>query len=254
MFTVRNLSYLYDELLLLVLVNMNLITLLIMTIFTTAATMLSNNPENHNALNPELAAYINTIKDDFSTIPDERKEELDKIVVFIQKQVKAAEPVQLTYICTHNSRRSHFGQIWAATAAAYYNIPNVKTFSGGTETSAFNERAVAACQRAGFEITKTSDGENPVYHVSYASGTEPLKAFSKIFSDSSNPQSNFCAIMTCSQADEACPFVKGAAARVAVPYDDPKAFDGTSQEAAQYDERCRQIATETLYVFSKINV
>ena len=230
---------------------MNLINFLLITFLTTAV-MPSINPNSKGSVNPKLSAYIDIIKEDFSKIPSDRIEELDKIAIFIQKQIKSSQPVQLTYICTHNSRRSHFGQIWAATAAAYYEIPNVKTYSGGTEASAFNERAVAACVRAGFDIAKTSEGKNPVYNVSFAVGTEPLKAFSKKYDDSSNPQSNFCAIMTCSQADEACPVVKGAIARVAVPYDDPKEFDGTSQETAKYDERCKQIATETLYVFSKV--
>ncbi len=233
---------------------MNLINLIIMTFITTAAIVPNNKQDDKKALNPELTSYINTIKEDFSKIPQDRVEELDKIAAFIQKQVKAGQRAELTYICTHNSRRSHFGQIWGATAAAYYNIPNVKTYSGGTESSAFNERAVAACKRAGFDITKTSEGKNPVYQVSYGTDSEPLKAFSKKYDDASNPQNNFCAIMTCSQADEACPVVKGAAARVAVPYDDPKAFDGTPQETAKYDERCKQIATETLYVFSKVTV
>ncbi|SKB86017.1 protein-tyrosine-phosphatase [Dyadobacter psychrophilus] len=233
---------------------MSLINLLLITVFTTAAMMPFSNSDTKKAVNPKLSSYINTIKDDFSKIPDDRREELEKIAAFIQKQVEAGQPVQLTYICTHNSRRSHFGQIWGATAAAYYGIPNVKTYSGGTETSAFNERAVASCERAGFDITKTSEGKNPVYRVSYGAGSEPVKAFSKKYDDASNPQSNFCAIMTCSQADEACPVVKGAAARVAVPYDDPKAFDGTAQETAKYDERCKQIATETLFVFSKVKI
>jgi arsenate reductase len=233
---------------------MNLINLLIMTILTTSATMPSHKLDDKKNLNPKLTTYINTIKEDFSKIPDDRIQELDKIALFIQKQVNTGQPVQLTYICTHNSRRSHFGQIWAATAAAYYNIPNVKTYSGGTETSAFNERAVAACERVGFDVTKTSEGKNPVYHVSYTADAEPVKAFSKKYDDSSNPQSNFCAIMTCSEADKACPTVKGATARVAVPYNDPKEFDGTPQETAKYDERCRQIATETLYIFSKVKI
>jgi arsenate reductase (thioredoxin) len=230
---------------------MNLINFLIMTMLTTAATMPPNKLDDKRTLNPKLSTYINTIKEDLSKIPDNRKDELEKIALFIQKQVDAGQPVQLTYICTHNSRRSHFGQIWAA---AYYGIPNVKTYSGGTETSAFNERAVAACERAGFDITKSSEGKNPVYHVSYAADTKPLTAFSKKYDDSINPQSNFCAIMTCSQADKACPAVKGATSRVAVPYDDPKEFDGTPQETAKYDERCRHIATETLYVFSKVKI
>jgi arsenate reductase (thioredoxin) len=211
-----------------------------------------HDPSQQAALNPALVTYINTVKPDFAKISQERRAALDKIAAFIQQKVDAGEPVQLTYICTHNSRRSHFGQIWAATAAAYYGVPNVKTYSGGTEASAFNPRAIAACTRAGFVVTKTSEGINPVYAVGYATDREPIQAFSKKYDDPANPQTNFCAVMTCSQADAACPIVKGAAARVATPYEDPKAFDGKPEETAQYDERCRQIATETLYVFSKV--
>ena len=216
-----------------------------------------SDPNKKAVLNESLQTYISAIKKDFAKIPKERKKELDKIALFVQNKVKSGEQAQLTYICTHNSRRSHFGQIWAATAAAYYGISNVKTFSGGTESTAFNERAVAACKKAGFEISKISkisEDKNPIYEVKYASDAEPLRAFSKKYDDSNNPQSGFCAIMTCSQADEACPVVKGATARVAIPYDDPKAFDGKPEETAKYDERCKQIAAETLYVFSKVKI
>ena len=46
--------------------------------------------------------------------------------------------------------------------------------------------------------------------------------------------------------------VLGAAERIAITYEDPKAFDGTDREAEAYDERCRQIAREMLYVFSLV--
>ncbi len=203
-------------------------------------------------MNDTLVTYINALKPDLSRIPANRKVQLDKITGFIQQQVDAGEPVRLTYICTHNSRRSHFGQIWAAAAAVYYGIPQVKTFSGGTEVSAFNERAAAACSRAGFRVRKVAEGPNGGYEVSYASDTEPINAFSKRYDDATNPQRDFCAVLTCSQADQACPIVRGAAARVATPYDDPKAFDGQPEETAKYDERCKQIATETFYVFSRV--
>jgi len=58
--------------------------------------------------------------------------------------------------------------------------------------------------------------------------------------------------MTCSDADEACPFVAGAELRVPIRYDDPKAADGTPAETSAYDERCLQIATEMLYLFSRV--
>ena len=53
------------------------------------------------------------------------------------------------------------------------------------------------------------------------------------------------------RADKQCPFVPGAALRIGLPFDDPKAFDNTPREAAMYDERCQQIARELLYVFSE---
>ena len=55
--------------------------------------------------------------------------------------------------------------------------------------------------------------------------------------------------MVCSDADEACPFVPGAELRLSMPYDDPKAFDGTPMEEAKYDERSRQIAREMFFAF-----
>jgi hypothetical protein len=46
--------------------------------------------------------------------------------------------------------------------------------------------------------------------------------------------------------------VVGATVRIATPYDDPKEFDGTPQEAAKYTERVHQIGREILYAFSLI--
>lgn len=58
--------------------------------------------------------------------------------------------------------------------------------------------------------------------------------------------------MTCSQADGGCPFISGAEKRIAITYDDPKAFDNTDQQTEKYNERSLQIATEMFYVFSQI--
>ena len=58
--------------------------------------------------------------------------------------------------------------------------------------------------------------------------------------------------MTCSQADEDCPFIAGAEKRVPVRYDDPKAFDQTELQTEKYLERSTQIANEMYYVFSQI--
>jgi arsenate reductase len=213
---------------------------------------MNQTPSESIQIDQKIKNYINTNALNFGEIDAERKEDLDKIADYISTKIQANETAELIYICTHNSRRSHLGQIWAATAAAYYGVNNVKTYSGGTEATACNERTVAALKRVGFLIDKTSETNNPVYHIQYTINGPKQIAFSKIYNDSANPKSGFCAIMTCSSADEACPVVKGASKRVSTPYEDPKAFDGTTDEAKMYDERCKQIATETFYVFSKV--
>jgi hypothetical protein len=141
-------------------------------------------------------------------------------------------------------------QLWAHTAADYYGLSGVETFSGGTEATAFHPRAVAAMRRAGFRVEKIGQGQNPIYQIWYRGEAPPLPAFSKVYDQAPNPGSGFGAVMTCAQADQACPVVAGAAARIALAYEDPKAFDGTDREAEMYDTRCRQIAREMLYVFS----
>jgi protein-tyrosine phosphatase/arsenate reductase len=56
--------------------------------------------------------------------------------------------------------------------------------------------------------------------------------------------------MTCSDAEENCPFIPGVDLRIGTTYDDPKAFDGTQLQDEKYQERSSQIALECLYVFS----
>lgn len=205
------------------------------------------------ALHDDLRAYVGTLVDQFDTIPEERRRELRKLALFIETKRSSGEPAKLIFICTHNSRRSHMGQLWSATAAAWYGVDGVGTFSGGTEATAFNPRAVAALERAGLEIEKPEGaGENPRYRVTYGPDGPVMEAFSKVYDDESNPQEGFAAVMTCAEADKNCPVVRGAALRVALPYVDPKEADDTPQEAERYDERARQIATEVFYLFSQV--
>jgi arsenate reductase (thioredoxin) len=135
-------------------------------------------------------------------------------------------------------------------AAVHYGSKNVETFSGGTERTAFNPRAVSAMESAGFKIEIESAGVNPNYLVSFAHNTKPQVCFSKLYSAPENPTADFCAVMTCSSADQSCPSVKGAVKRVAIPYEDPKIADDTPEETSAYEERTAQICREILYAFS----
>lgn len=183
-------------------------------------------------------------------LPQQRREILNDAAQHIAAGIRAGSPPQLIFICTHNSRRSQLGQVWGEIAAAYYDIPGVATFSGGTAATACNPRTIAALRRAGFSVVQSSLGENPRYLVQYAEGRPAISLSSKRFDGEGNPQHGFVAMMCCSDADEDCPIIPGATARVPLHYDDPKSADGTPEEAARYDERSSQIAAEMFYLMS----
>ncbi len=203
-------------------------------------------------MDPKIRSYMDGLKKDFGIIPQQRKELLENISQYITKKLVQNKEINLVYICTHNSRRSHYGQIWAKVASVYYGIKNINTFSGGTEATAFNINAINALKRVGFDIKPIHVEKNSTYHVLFADSEKPIICFSKVYDDPKNPQSDFAAIMTCSEAEENCPFIPGVELRIGTTYDDPKAFDGTPQQDEKYDERCKQIALESLYVFSKV--
>ncbi|MBP9150929.1 MAG: protein-tyrosine-phosphatase [Flavobacteriales bacterium] len=199
----------------------------------------------------DIHIYVLSLVSEFKTIPSARRKELEEVATYIKDKIAKGETVNLIFICTHNSRRSQFGQVWAATAAAYYGVRNVNIFSGGTEETAFNKRAVDAIKRVGFKVDGTVS-TNPRYSVRFSDETGALDCFSKTFDHAANPQKGFAAIMTCSDADENCPIILGAEYRARITYEDPKISDLTESEIATYDERCAQIATEMLYLFSKV--
>ncbi|MDI1354764.1 MAG: protein-tyrosine-phosphatase [bacterium] len=200
-----------------------------------------------------IQQYAEDLCQHFDEISAGRKLTLDGLAEYISFKRKQNNLVNLVYICTHNSRRSHFGQIWAKVASVFYHIDGVNTFSGGTESTAFNANAVGALKQIGFRFTILIDGHNPVYEVLFDEMADPIICFSKTYNHPTNPQNNFAAIMTCSEADENCPLIKGADLKFACTYEDPKDFDNTHLQDQKYNERCRQIALETFYLFSRLN-
>jgi arsenate reductase len=195
--------------------------------------------------------YCDLLTQLFDNISEERKQLLQKISIYITQQNEKNIPIQLVYVCTHNSRRSHFGQIWAAVAANYYAIKNVYTFSGGTEATTFNINAITALQKIGFDIKTQDQITNPIYTIRFGEN-ESIKCFSKVYNDAVNPSENFAAIMTCSDAEQNCPFIAGVDLRIGTTYNDPKAYDNTPKQDDAYAERLEQIALECLYVFSLV--
>lgn len=185
------------------------------------------------------------------SIRTERKANLMPLAEHIKDKIANNRDINLNFICTHNSRRSHLSQVWAQAIAFHLGIQNVFCYSGGTEATAMFPAAINALENAGFQIHKLSDCQNPIYSISYSDNRHPIIGFSKTYSDSFNPKTNFGAIMTCSSADKGCPIVSGAEKRFPITYEDPKLFDNTPQQVEKYQERSLQIATELLYVFTE---
>jgi arsenate reductase len=203
-----------------------------------------------NPLFPELNKVVSLFN--FEKITAERKKKLQPLIDFIQSKVNDNLEIRLNLICTHNSRRSHLSQVWAQTAAYYFDIKNVFCYSGGTEATALFPKIAETLRTSGFAISVISGGQNPVYAIKFAATQAPVIGFSKTYDAPFNPASAFAAVMTCSQADEGCPFIPGAEKRIPIPFEDPKTFDNSPQETEKYLERSLQIGAEMFYVFSQI--
>lgn len=208
-----------------------------------------------NTFIEKIRHYCSTLEREFDQISDDRKALLLQLSAYFSKKYQTNETPKAIVICTHNSRRSHLGQIWLAVGADYFGLPKMETYSGGTEATAFNPRAVAALRRVGFNIEPDdAENSNPHYFIQWKKGMNPYEAFSKIYEEAPNPGIGFAAIMVCTSADEACPTVFGMDIRLAIPFEDPKAFDDTHLEGTKYDERCRQIARELFFVLKNVTV
>ena len=198
---------------------------------------------------PELKTYIDQLE--IVAISNDRKELMDQLVHYIYYKQKEGQPINLNFICTHNSRRSHLGQVWAQVMAAYFEVPDVLTYSGGTETTAVFPKIIETLQNQHLQVDLIDETQNPLYSVAYGVD-DAVYLFSKKYDDESNPEDDFAAIMTCSQADADCPLITGADKRIALIYEDPKVSDNTDQQTEIYLERSTQIAAEMKYVFSKV--
>lgn len=208
--------------------------------------MISNKTILFKTIENQISAF------ELINITPERKIILQPLIDFIQEKLSHQQQIRLNFICTHNSRRSHLSQIWAQTAAAYFNIENMFCYSGGTEATALFPMVAKTIEQNGFQIKRLSTESNSVYAIKYSDNEHPIIGFSKTFDDDFNPKSGFAAILTCSQADGDCPFIAGAEKRIPIPFEDPKVFDNTAQQTEKYLERSIEIATELFYVFSQI--
>jgi hypothetical protein len=207
-------------------------------------------PESRGRLLPRVRQHADFLTTSFDMIDEPHRLAGQKLAEWIASNYRPGRRLDVVVVCTGNSRRSILGATMGNVAAAYYGMPEIRFHSGGTAPTAFNSRTVAALRDVGVEIEPTGKEaergepktENPVYRIRWGttgSDGAAMEAveFSKKYGDPANPQQGFAALMVCGEADAACPFVKGAAVRVSMPYLDPKIYDGGAFEPAKYAER-----------------
>ena len=182
------------------------------------------------------------LKSLFTAAPSEtRLEELDALAALLN--VHSKDGLAVNFICTHNSRRSHFSEVLFRTAAKYYGHENVETYSGGTEGTALYPEVAKSFKRHGFTAVKDLVAHNPhwqIFHPLLESEHNTPFLFSKAYDHAPNP--------SCDSANDACPVVVGAAARFPLTFVDPKRSDGTPECSAVYDATLKEIAAEMGYL------
>jgi arsenate reductase len=201
-------------------------------------------PESRRRLSPSVAAHADLLTTAFDMIDEVHREAGEQLVDWIAQNYHPGQPLHVTVICTGNSRRSILGATMGNIAAAYYGMPEIRFHSGGTAPTACNARTIDCLKAIGVEVEPTGKeaprGEprtaNPIYTVRWGSGMEATE-FSKTYFDAANPQTGFAARLVCSEADAACPVVKGAGVRISMPYLDPKIYDDSVYESRKYAER-----------------
>ncbi len=199
---------------------------------------------------PKIDQLIAQLLSEFNSISEERRMVLNDLASKINLVLSESHSLNLLFVCTHNSRRSHMGQIWGSVAAHYFDLPLI-SYSAGTEITALHPSVIQMLMNEGFEIKSESIELNPEIQISFQSGAS-VSCFSKLIDDAHNPKDNFIALMMCTDAEANCPFVPGAHTRVAIPFNDPKAFDGTSQVLKAYSATMMEIGIQILYLFNQI--
>ena len=200
-------------------------------------------------LYPRLNATLHEVLESIPAPDQTRIEKLSKIAEWLSSDDSNRDVI---FVCTHNSRRSHMAQYWATAAAEFYDIEGIKTHSAGTESTALHPHTVEALAECGFEISSPDNtASNPIYDIRISGMYKGQPGFSKTLTHESLPTSNFCAVMVCDEAAEACPIVPGASLRVPLSFKDPKESDKTPKRRSVYLKRSKEIGREMMWIMEQ---
>jgi protein-tyrosine-phosphatase len=205
-----------------------------------------------NMLHEALIKTIYSGKLQTADILENRKDLMSNIASNIVRLKQVNTPLHLLFICTHNSRRSQFAQVWNHIACDILGLNDVlKIYSAGTEVTEVYVQTALALKKAGMNVQNESASAG-AYSIGYSNEKSPIHLFSKRFDDASIPAENRVAIMTCGDAEENCPFIPGTLYRVSLPYEDPKKWDNHTSVENYYLMKSEEIAIEAFYLMQLI--
>jgi hypothetical protein len=200
-----------------------------------------------------LEDYAATISAGAEDIAPERQALLRPIVSYLADVISKQQEPRLLFVCTQNSRRSIFAEVWAQVAAWKYGISNFHASSAGSAVTTLHPNTRDALMRSGILIEANGGGENPLYRAEFGHALPPMNLFSKDLDHPGLPKKNFGAVLVCVNDAEACPFIPNADVRIPLPYADPKKFDGTDEVKMAYDHSCEEIAREMFWVMKQVS-
>jgi len=197
-----------------------------------------------NNINAKIKKFILDLKID--EIQNERLKIIDKIGKSINRNIMNDSFPNILFVCSHNSRRSQFAEIWAHTINYIFNN-KIKIMSAGTFKTAVHYQVINVIKDAGFKIRKKENN----YYLNFSNHCKDIKIYSKKINDINKNNSSII-INTCSNADIICSVVPNTLERFLLSYEDPKISDNTKFEKRKYYETCKNIALEIFYLFSNI--
>lgn len=192
--------------------------------------------------------YCDNIVNSFHLISNDRKKILDDISSKINGHVQNDKELNLLFVCTHNSRRSQFAQVWAHLAINYFGLLSLNSFSCGSEQTMIHKNTITALESFGFRVQNEKNNKINFYF----SENSYVECFSKTFLHNSLPDNQIISLMTCDDADKNCPLITGSLSRISLPYSDPKIYDDSSECIVEYQKTSNHIAQEIFYIFSKV--
>ena len=97
-------------------------------------------PASRKCLLPKVAEHLNLLTSGYDMLDEAHVAAGRKLVDWIVEHHRPGRPLAITCVCTGNSRRSILAATMVNVSAAYYGLPEIRGYSGGTKPSAFNGR------------------------------------------------------------------------------------------------------------------